>query len=150
MSTRCNIILIDVYRYKKIESLFENIENIGFADIEDSRGTLYLYKHHDGYPDGVGASLKKILSNDGNQHTDDSLLTYVLIEMNILHDYIKIKRVDTDITTGLHGDINYLYIIHDKTLYTYSVVYDKDSWDDRDQRFKLIDTFKFRGVDYAY
>lgn len=80
MSTRCNVIIKNDASEKNSESVI-------------------LYHHHDGYPDGVGAELKKVLSQ--GTFSDKSELSEVLVG-----DY-----EGYEVEEGLHGDIEYLYTI---------------------------------------
>lgn len=89
MSTRCNIILRDENKNKKI----------------------YLYHHHDGYPEGVGADLAHFVSvwNKCYYYCIEEIATIMIkgLESPLY------GRVDNEyeLTSGLHGDIEYLYIV---------------------------------------
>jgi hypothetical protein len=92
MSTRCNIIIHQSYEKYAI-----------------------LYHHHDGYPEGVGMELPKIVKNiDG-----------AINMMNPTGLANAINKYDSnyEIEYGIQGDINYLYVINidDGTLNCYSV-----------------------------
>jgi len=98
MSTRCNIIV--KAKGKKIT----------------------LYHHWDGYPEGVGQDLvnklQKVFDND-----------YFCLWTHIVNKLVKDREDEGyEITTGLHGDIEYLYTIDTdkKTLKFQSVGYEKD------------------------
>lgn len=80
MSTRCNVII-------KNDASERNSESI------------ILYHHHDGYPEGVGEELKKVLAQ--GTFSDKSELSEVLVG-----DYDGYEVED-----GLAGDIEYLYTI---------------------------------------
>lgn len=83
MSTRCNIILNGYARDKKI----------------------YLYHHHDGYPSGVGADLAEFLKQRGckkDGRWDEELIATALV---------KKQDDEYECSAGLHGDIEYLYVI---------------------------------------
>lgn len=98
MSTRCNIVLKTGRRF--------------FKDI-------YLYHHHDGYPEGVGADLVERLKDH---------FTGLRVE-DIANKLVKDLDDEYEITTCLHGDIEYLYVIdeEDKSLYYKPVDF---GWDD--------------------
>lgn len=87
MSTRCNIII---------------------KDRGDRR--IYLYHHHDGYPEGVGSDLKKYLS----QFQDWQFRQHGA--WKFANDLIKNKAgLDDDeyeVSMGLHSDIDYCYVIN--------------------------------------
>ena len=83
MSTRCNIVIRQRH-YKPTEQ-------------EDS---AILYKHHDGYPSGVGACLLQTISNQfftEKSVTIDRLKKTVIEEMGAEDDGF------------IHSDIDYLY-----------------------------------------
>lgn len=87
MSTRCNIII---------------------KDRGDRR--IYLYHHHDGYPEGVGSDLKKYLS----QFQDWQFRQHGA--WKFANDLVKNKAgLDDDkyeVSMGLHSDIDYCYVIN--------------------------------------
>lgn len=99
MSTRCNII-INGYRGRRI----------------------YLYHHHDGYPEGVGVQLRKV------QQEHPNLFRYSLtyIANYLLKDGLGLNDKEYEITTGLHSDIEYCYVINIKarSLRCYMVPWD--------------------------
>ena len=78
MSTRCNVII-------KNDASERNSESV------------ILYHHHDGYPEGVGEELKKVLAQ--GTFSDKSELSEVLVG-----NYDEVED-------GLAGDIEYLYTI---------------------------------------
>jgi len=91
MSTRCNIKVI-----------------------VDGETICWLYHHHDGYPEGVGANLAEFL------HKCNDKREYVPMFFNyVINDMIKGKVTWVDGTPddeyewtgGQHGDIEYLYTI---------------------------------------
>ena len=102
MSTRCHI------RIKEGEEQFQ------------------LYHHHDGYPEGVGAELKKYLAtknHNGSWYADE-----------IANELVKGKLVADDeyeITSCIHGDEEYVYVIDcvAQTLKCYAHKWD-ESFDD--------------------
>lgn len=90
MSTRCNIILQDDNAAKRI----------------------YLYHHHDGYPEGVGSDLAHYIA-EWNKLYFYAIEEYAnrLIKGEQSPFY---EKVDDEyrLTRGLHGDIEFLYILH--------------------------------------
>ena len=61
----------------------------------------YLYHHCDGYPEGVGEELKKILLNNPNLNTPNEIC-----------DYINTVDSAYEYSSGVHDDIEYLYTIN--------------------------------------
>ena len=62
---------------------------------------IILYHHHDGYPQGVGFDLHCRLEQFlDNWHADD-----------IANSLVKDLEDEYEITTDIHGDIEYLYVI---------------------------------------
>jgi hypothetical protein len=107
MSTRANIIITDGY------------------------DTLFFYRHSDGYPEGVTPTLNKFLNMvKGGVIRDNAMQSaghLILLgheeykEQGLLDsDYMRWKVGAYEPTTGLHGDIEYLYTIdlEQKTLTT--------------------------------
>ena len=80
MSTRCNIY------------------------IHDSRdgSSLWIYHHHDGYPEGVGRQLKDFLSDADNR---------LLRPEGMLEGLVYVYGDEYEETTNQHGDISYRYDI---------------------------------------
>lgn len=76
MSTRCNIV------------------------VKNKDKETFIYHHHDGYPEGVGADLEDLLSRCERDNDFENLVNKVL---DIDGGY--------ELTTGIHGDIEYLYTI---------------------------------------
>ena len=56
---------------------------------------IWLYRHCDGYPSGLGQELKDAMDPDSSLDTVLNILTIS----------------DIELTTGQHGDIEYLYIV---------------------------------------
>lgn len=79
MSTRCNII------------------------IKDKRGKIYLYHHHDGYPEGVGSDLFERLKV--------LFLNTYLYKTSLANFLVKDTNDEYNITDSIHGDIDFLYTI---------------------------------------
>ena len=86
MSTRCNVI------------------------VKEGKSKVYLYHHHDGYPEGVGMTLKNYLQN--------CKFWYLSI---IATDLVKLADDEYRISDGVHEDIEFLYVIdcRKKTLKCY-------------------------------
>lgn len=88
MSTRCNIII-------------------------KGRGNerVYLYHHHDGYPEGVGQDLAKLLA--------EPLLIGRVYATPVVNHLVKntagLNDDEYEVTMGLHGDIDYCYVVNCKT-----------------------------------
>lgn len=81
MSTRCNIIITEEGKSPKV----------------------YLYQHHDGYPDGVGKEFREMVGKYISDHCDwsaDSLSKYV-VKADPSYRY----------TEGVHGDVEYIYTL---------------------------------------
>lgn len=67
--------------------------------------TFWLYHHHDAYPEGVGMDLLKKFRNS-------FLRGDFVYAQDIVNRLIKDPKDDEyEITTGMHGDIEYLYEI---------------------------------------
>jgi hypothetical protein len=79
MSTRCNIEIIEEGK------------------------SVWLYHHHDGYPQGVGFDLMK--------RFNDSMKKETLYLDTVANKLVKDPQDDYEITTGEHGDIEYKYVI---------------------------------------
>ena len=106
MSTRCNII------------------------IKDAGHRFVLYHHHDGYPMGVGTCLREYLEKNWSEPWRTS---WRFCGSSMANDLIKKKSHagatitteddEYEICSGLHGDIEYCYVINcqAKTLRCYSV-----------------------------
>ena len=101
MSTRCNVII----------------------NSAESKTRVILYHHCDGYPEGVGADLKKVY----NSLTDYAKQDCEMIANRLVKDQYDLKDDGYEFTTDIHGDIEYLYVIDcsKKTLRCY-----KAGWDE--------------------
>lgn len=89
MSTRCNIIVKD-----------------------DKGNRIYLYHHHDGYPEGVGTDLKfwaKSAKWGVYRHYAHSVANSLLKGLH--SPFYGYEDKDYELTSGLHGDIDYFYIV---------------------------------------
>ena len=85
MSTRCNVIIKD--------------------ETKDKDDVIYVYHHCDGYPEGVGAELKYIIENC---YTEAFLNRTSIAKL--LCDYPS-EYGPYEMTTDIHGDIEYLYVL---------------------------------------
>lgn len=88
MSTRCNIKIVQL-------------------DCENHTGTyapIWLYHHHDGYPQGVGREIQLLL-NGCNYITAGQVARALLCSGEPMYDGANWFEV----TFGQHGDIDYLY-----------------------------------------
>lgn len=106
MSTRCHIIIRD----------------------ESNNFECRIYHHFDGYPEGVGADLKKYLS----QRETNWFGTYIandLIKGKITTETMNGLKPDMgyEVTFGIHGDEEFVYIIDcdEQTLKCYSMEWDE-------------------------
>lgn len=96
MSTRCNIKLVPV-------------DATGHTQPD---GIIWLYHHHDGYPEGVGSELKyqMMMRAPGDVWTAATHLLQCKVRM---YDGTSIAGCNKfQLTSGQHGDIDYLYEIY--------------------------------------
>lgn len=103
MSTRCCIIVKERYGSRFI-----------------------LYHHQDGYPEGVGVSLRKALdTKTGDTFTRGTFGHYLVNDL--IKDQLGLNDKEWEITDALHTDIEFLYVVNfrTKTLRCYAV-----DWDD--------------------
>ena len=81
-----------------------------------------MYHHSDGYPEGVGADLKRWLRDRMNDSTKDNRPTYIALDM-IRHGIPSGDRMDMtyEPTAEFHWDAEYAYVIDcdEKTLKCY-------------------------------
>ena len=112
---------------------------------QDCIGVIHLYHHHDGYPDGIGAELKRYLSthNDYAGEGEEVLWEADSIAHDLLHGVIKRKDNDTwelesdmeySVTIGEHGDERYGYLIDcdKRTIKCYDL--DCEEWEWQENR----------------
>lgn len=71
--------------------------------VKDSNSTVYLYRHSDGYPGGLGSEIHEFLNNIKN----GNYLSLYDIVGRILTGSID----DIEYTDRIHGDVEYKYII---------------------------------------
>ena len=87
--------------------------------IKDGDEQVMLYHHHDGYPEGVGRKLKKFLAEQFPKYWDVCEIANGLVKgalryprRSLLSDKVTIESdMEYEITTGIHGDEAYVYII---------------------------------------
>lgn len=108
MSTRCQI------------GFYEN------EDIELNNPDVLVYKHSDGYPEGIMPMLVKFLRKNGaiGRRTDTEYLSawflYFLIKEHVKEMTPFAKKYNKDpedflghgISDGFHGDIEYFYAVY--------------------------------------
>lgn len=122
MSTRCNII------------------------IKDGKDRITLYHHHDGYPMGVGTELQQFLEKRyggpyGHWYADSIANRLVKGEaLYPFHTEDGKKDDEYEITFGLHGDIEYVYVINcvTKNLRCYEIPWDDEHHQDFRIRFDKV------------
>lgn len=102
---------------------------IGFYEREEqdlNKPTVLLYKHSDGYPEGVMPFIVKFLRKDGaiGRRTDIEYLSawfmYFLIKENVKEMRPFAEKYNKDpedflghgISDGFHGDIEYFYAVY--------------------------------------
>jgi hypothetical protein len=96
MSTRCNVIL------------------------RDAESHVIMYRHNDGYPDGVVKSLDEFRRR-WSMKGSKSLATAVGLLIVIGHEEYG-SKTDTceagayEVTDGIHGDIEWLYVVDLETM----------------------------------
>jgi hypothetical protein len=81
MSTRCNVI------------------------IRSRRSQFILYRHGDGYPESMFEELKKLMLEKQKKYK--SVVWYLVTD--VVNDLI--RNNGCDLTIGIHGDIEFLYVI---------------------------------------
>lgn len=101
--------------------------------IKDEYGYIDLYHHHDGYPEGVGADLKKYLDSKHNgkyAHWSVRITANQLIKGAIKDVFAGEEQPDMgyEVTNGFHSDIDYAYLIdcEKKELKCYYVDFESD------------------------
>jgi len=125
MSTRCNI-------------AFYSESNKKQKDFD-----VILYKHYDGYPDGILPVLLPFCTSfQQNRGLSDSQYAGAWC-MYEFCKYYRSYTSETDflghgITDSIHGDIEYLYKIYPDRLEVMDVKYDKNL----NQKFKLVKSIK--------
>jgi hypothetical protein len=110
MSTRCNII------------------------IKDGAERIYLYHHHDGYPLGVGTELQDYLQRKWGESWRTfwygTSITNDLVKGHINYPLAQEPHEDDEyeVTYGLHGDVEYIYVINcrARTIRCYSIPWDDE------------------------
>lgn len=84
MSTRCNII------------------------VKENGKKVVLYHHHDGYIEGVGADL---FNRFNERFSNPNSCVYW---DDVVNELVKDAKDEYEVTSGIHGDIEYLYTIDTK------------------------------------
>ena len=110
MSTRCNII------------------------IKDGAERIYLYHHHDGYPMGVGTELRDYLQRKWGEPWRKfwygTSIANHLVKGHINYPMAQEPHEDDEyeVTYGLHGDVEYVYVINcrARTIRCYEITWDDD------------------------
>lgn len=119
MSTRCNII------------------------IKDGESRIYLYHHHDGYPMGVGTELQAYLEKEWStrRYWFASSIANELIKGSLPYPFSDDKKDEEyEVTFGLHGDIEYCYVINcqARTLRCYAIGWDDEVYENFNIRFDRV------------
>ena len=88
--------------------------------ITDRGARHFLYHHHDGYPEGVGVQLQKCAKQWFDKY---SFPWASLIANKLIKDEMGLNDKEYEITTDVHGDIDYLYVVNIKarTIRCYAV-----------------------------
>lgn len=79
---------------------------------------VYLYRHMDGYPAGLGVDLLEKLSEA--EHDPSRFVELLLAERYEQQSYEERAKRIYELTTDTHGDIEYLYVVR------FDPVYDRD------------------------
>jgi len=89
------------------------------VQIVDGNDCLYFYQHSDGYPEGLGETLKSVLTLPGviSQKNDIEYLAGMIM-MEVNRGYVEQKQRMPDMmpALGVHGDEAYTYRIDANTL----------------------------------
>ena len=109
--------------------------------IQELGKSIWVYHHWDGYPEYLGAKIMKLLVEKADKYSEATDIANIMF-----HD----KDDDGfELTSGRHGDIEYLYHINTDTkeITCYATPYnemerqlEKQHWDDQEQVEKW---FKF-------
>lgn len=102
-----------------------NIKIIGF------NATAYLYKHNDGYPNGLGNDLKQFIAEHGYFSYN-----YYPFMYKLLKTYPNIEE-----TNSIHGDISYLYVIDlvNKTIECFKCEYEYKEYPNYTRTYNKIE-----------
>jgi hypothetical protein len=68
---------------------------------------VYIYRHHDGYPAGLGVDLARKVQAAG--HNPSKLVESLLAERYEQQSYETAPKSVYELTTDIHGDIEYVY-----------------------------------------
>ena len=77
--------------------------------------TIYLYRHYDGYLSVTGYDIATRLVNN----LSINKFIRSILSVNTDPDFVRDSKPQYEITTGEHGDIEYLYEITFPTYYTF-------------------------------
>ena len=132
MSTRCNII------------------------IKDGAERIHLYHHQDGYPMEVGTELQDYLQRKWGEYWRSywcgTSIANDLVKGHINYPLAKEPHEDDEyeVTYGLHGDVEYVYVINcrARTIRCYSI-----PWDDefhKDYRIQWGKVFTRRCLEHIH
>ena len=90
MSTRCNIIVKD-----------------------ETGNRIYLYHHSDGYPEGVGTDLAHwAKTRNWGKYCNSAHHIATALLKGLPSPFYGYEDRDYELTSGLHGDIDYFYIVN--------------------------------------
>lgn len=97
--------------------------------------SVSIYHHCDGYPEGVGETLKSVLSSL-NWHFNYDVF-------DIANKILKLKS-DTsfELTSGQHGDEEYAYLINvdEQVMKCYAVGWDEFEW--KEEKLVFTESYK--------
>lgn len=89
------------------------------VQIIDGDEVLYFYQHSDGYPEGLGETLKSVLGlKKVADYAGDAEYLAGIVLMEVNRDYIERSQHTPDLVPafGIHGDESYTYRIDSYTL----------------------------------
>ena len=81
--------------------------------LHSQAGDIYLYHHHDGYPQGVGVQLQKVMAKLSD-HAKREPWSIVWTANELIKNQCGLNDDEYELTTGLHGDIEYCYVLNFK------------------------------------
>ena len=128
MSTRCNIVVIDVFGGNRtIESLFQNPQLITLDEANNIDNETILYIHNDGYPSGVGRRLLGLFCEKEVKNATQSARALMI------H-----KEMYAKIDQEIYDGIEYLYLVTQTHIHFYQIMYEERTI----EQFKLIDSYE--------
>lgn len=84
--------------------------NIKFRD-EDGK-EIYIYRHSDGYPSVIEPDIDKAITVSSDRWSGSEIGLFVSLFLAMHYsDWEKKRLPDYELTTGVHGDEDYLYTI---------------------------------------